>query len=128
MIILILLQAFQNNKVMKQKLLTIVTPNLNGGKFLEDTIKSVLSLKTNDVEYIIVDGKSNDRSVFILNKYKKKIDKIIFQKDNSMYEAINRGFNSANGKYLTWINSDDIYFKNNLLKAGNLMSKKIKLD
>ena len=81
MIILILLQAFQNNnKVMKQKLLTIVTPNLNGGKFLEDTIKSVLSLKTNDVEYIIVDGKSNDRSVFILNKYKKKIDKIIFQK------------------------------------------------
>ena len=71
MIILILLQAFQNNKVMKQKLLTIVTPNLNGGKFLEDTIKSVLSLKTNDVEYIIVDGKSNDRSVFILNKYKK---------------------------------------------------------
>ena len=72
MIILILLQAFQNNKVMKQKLLTIVTPNLNGGKFLEDTIKSVLSLKTNDVEYIIVDGKSNDRSVFILNKYKKK--------------------------------------------------------
>ena len=46
-----------------------------------------------------------------------------------MYEAINRGFNSANGKYLTWINSDDIYFKNNLLKAVNLMSKKkIKLD
>ena len=41
-----------------------------------------------------------------------------------MYEAINRGFNSANGKYLTWINSDDIYFKNNLLKAVNLMSKK----
>ena len=71
MIILILLQAFQNNKVMKQKLLTIVTPNLNGGKFLEDTIKVILSLKTNDVEYIIVDGKSNDRSVFILNKYKK---------------------------------------------------------
>ena len=42
-----------------------------------------------------------------------------------MYEAINRGFNSANGKYLTWINSDDIYFKNNLLKAVNLMSKKL---
>ena len=91
MIILILLQAFQNNKVMKQKLLTIVTPNLNGCEFLEDTIKSVLSQKTNNNEYIIVDGKSNDRSKFILKKYKKKIDKIIFQKDNSMYEAINRG-------------------------------------
>lgn len=124
MIILILLQAFLKNKIMKQKLLTIVTPNLNGGEFLEDTIKSVLSQKTNNIEYIIVDGKSNDRSKFILKKYKKKIDKIIFQKDNSMYEAINRGFNIATGKYLTWINSDDIYFKNSLLRAVNLMSKK----
>ena len=61
MIIPILLQAFRNNKIMKQKLLTIVTPNLNGGEFLEDTIKSVLSQKTNNIEYIIVDGKSNDR-------------------------------------------------------------------
>ena len=42
-----------------------------------------------------------------------------------MYEAINRGFNIANGKFLTWINSDDVYFKNNLLKAVNFMSKKI---
>ena len=83
---------------MKQKLLTVVTPNLNGGKFLEETIRSVLSQKTDDIEYIIVDGKSNDQSLFILNKY-KKIDKIIFEKDNSMYEAINRGFNIANGKF-----------------------------
>lgn len=109
---------------MKQKLLTVVTPNLNGGKFLEETIRSVLSQKTDDIEYIIVDGKSNDQSLFILNKYKKKIDKIIFEKDNSMYEAINRGFNIANGKFLTWINSDDVYFKNNLLRAVNFMSKK----
>ena len=42
---------------MKKKLLTIVTPNLNGGKFLEETIKSVLSQKTDKIEYIIVDGK-----------------------------------------------------------------------
>ena len=51
--------------------MTVVTPNLNGGKFLEETIRSVLSQKTDDIEYIIVDGKSNDQSLFILNKYKK---------------------------------------------------------
>ena len=107
---------------MKKKLLTIVTPNLNGGKFLEETIKSVLSQKTDKIEYIIVDGKSKDRSKFILNKYKKKIDKIIIQKDKSMYEAIARGFNYANGKYLTWINSDDKYYNNCLLKAVKFMN------
>lgn len=105
------------------KLLTIVTPNLNGGKYLEETIKSVVCQKNSLMEYIVVDGMSNDRSRSILNKYKKKIDKIIFQKDNSMYQAINTGFKYSNAKYITWINSDDLYYKNSLFKFVKMMDK-----
>ena len=57
--------------MIKKKLLTIVTPNFNGGKYLEETIKSVLSQKNKFIEYIIVDGLSNDNSKFILKKYEK---------------------------------------------------------
>ncbi len=105
-------------------ILSIVTPNLNGGKYLEKTIKSVLAQKTKFIEYIVIDGQSNDNSKFILNKYKNKIDKIIFKKDKSMYEAIETGFKIAKGKYLTWINSDDLYYKNSLIKSVNIMEKK----
>ena len=59
--------------MIKKKLLTIVTPNLNGGKYLEETIKSVLSQKNKFIEYIIVDGLSNDNSKFILKKYEKRL-------------------------------------------------------
>ncbi len=113
--------------MIKKKLLTIVTPNLNGGKYLEETIKSVLSQKNKFIEYIIVDGLSNDNSKFILKKYEKKIDKLIFKKDSSMYEAINTGFKNSSGKYFTWLNSDDLYHKDCLDKIIKIMEKR-KID
>ncbi len=113
--------------MIKEKLLTIVTPNLNGGKYLEQSIKSVLSQKSKLIEYIIVDGLSNDNSKFILKKYEKKIDKIIFKKDNSMYEAINTGFKFSKGKYLAWLNSDDQYHEGCLKEIIEIMKKK-KID
>ena len=108
--------------MIKEKLLTIVTPNLNGGKYLEQSIKSVLSQKSKLIEYIIVDGLSNDNSKFILKKYEKKIDKIIFKKDNSMYEAINTGFKFSKGKYSPDYkeNPQDNLKKKSINKSSNL--------
>jgi len=83
----------------------------------------VLNQSYKNYEYIVVDGKSNDRTPFILNKYKSKIT-IISEKDNGMYDAIKKGFGLAKGRYFLWINSDDFLVDNNsLLRAYNYLKK-----
>ena len=96
---------------MKKKI-SIITPVFNGEEYLENTIKSVINQSYENIEYIIVDGGSTDRSREIIDRYKDKISKIIFQKDNSMYEAIKKGFDLATGDFFYWINSDDFFLDN----------------
>lgn len=86
---------------------SIVTPVYNGERYLDDTIKSVVNQTYKNIEYIIVDGESNDGTHEIIKKYKNKISKIIIQKDKTMYEALKTGFENATGSYFCWINSDD---------------------
>jgi len=95
------------------KKITIVTPVFNGEKYIEATIKSVINQSYKNLEYIVVDGGSTDNTKNIIEKYKDKIDNIIFQKDNSMYEAIETGFSKSTGEYLHWLNSDDYLLDNN---------------
>ena len=105
------------------KFFSIITPVFNRPKYLEDTIKSILNQKFKNYEYIIVDGKSTDRTLVILNKYKSRI-RIISEKDNGMYDAIKKGFAVAKGKYFMWINSDDFLIDNySLLRAYNYLRK-----
>ena len=59
--------------------ISIITPVFNGAKYIETTIKSILSQTYNNIEYIVVDGGSTDGTKEIIEKYKNKIDKIIFQ-------------------------------------------------
>jgi len=96
---------------MKKKI-SIITPVFNGEKYLEETIKSVITQNYENIEYIIVDGGSTDKSRDIIEKYRDKISKVIFQSDHSMYEAIETGFNNASGEYYYWINSDDFFLDN----------------
>jgi glycosyltransferase involved in cell wall biosynthesis len=102
---------------------SIVTPTYNSGKYLTETIKSVISQKGNfEIEYIIVDGESNDNTINIVKKYDELIKnnqiqincnkvkiKWVSEKDNGMYDAINKGFSMATGDIFAWLNSDDIY-------------------
>ena len=94
---------------------SIVTPVYNGEKYLEQTIKSVIGQTITDYEYIIVDNLSKDNSRKIIERYSSKIDKIIFEKDEGMYDALNKGFSNCKGKYLYWINSDDYLFNKDVL-------------
>jgi glycosyltransferase involved in cell wall biosynthesis len=86
---------------------SIITPVLNGEKFIEQAIQSIINQTYDNIEYIVVDGESSDRTLDVINKYKQKISKVIVHKDKTMYEALLRGFNNANGEYFCWINSDD---------------------
>ena len=102
--------------IQQNQKLSIVTPNLNGGKYIEQTIKSVINQKNIDIEYIIIDGGSTDNSHAIIKKYLKHIKYFRIKKDKNMYEAVKYGFSLASGNILTWINSDDFYYKNCLSK------------
>ena len=96
---------------------SIITPNLNSGIHLEQTILSVLNQTYKNIEYIIVDGGSTDGSKKIIEKYKNKISKVIIEKDENMYQAINKGIKIANGDIISWLNSDDLYFPNAIENA-----------
>lgn len=96
-------------------LVTITTVTYNSEKTLEQTIESVLHQTYSNVEYILVDGFSNDRTIAIAKSYeddfrqKGYLYKIISEKDNGMYDAINKGISLAHGEIIGNINSDDWY-------------------
>ena len=100
--------------------ITIVTPSLNQGQFLEETIRSVLLQKYPNLEYIIIDGGSSDNSLEIIKKYSQWITYWTSEPDSGQSEAINKGFKMATGDILAWLNSDDLYKNGALKKIGKL--------
>lgn len=87
--------------------LSIITINYNNATDLECTIKSVISNKTTEVEYIVIDGGSVDTSVDIIHRYQDGIDKWISEQDKGIYNAMNKGIQMASGEYLMFVNSGD---------------------
>lgn len=89
--------------------ITIVTPNFNGGTYLEQTIQSVLSQEYPNLEYIIIDGGSTDDSVAIIKKYESQLAYWVSEPDKGLYDAVQKGFEKSTGEIMAWINSDDLY-------------------
>lgn len=87
--------------------ISIVTPSLNQGKFIAETIESVIAQQYPNLEFIIVDGGSTDETLTIIEKYKDFVDIIISEPDRGQSDAINKGFARATGEIFTWLNSDD---------------------
>ncbi|MEO3404312.1 glycosyltransferase family 2 protein [Mucilaginibacter sp. CAU 1740] len=91
--------------------LTIVTPSYNQAGFLEQTIRAVLLQNYPNLEYIVMDGGSNDGSLQIIEKYAPWISYHQHEKDRGQSHAINMGFSLSSGDYHAWINSDDYYLE-----------------
>lgn len=89
---------------------SVITPSYNQGKYLEETIQSVLNQTYPNIEYIVIDGGSTDNSVDIIKKYEQNITYWISEKDKGQADAINKGFLKATGDLVCWINSDDILY------------------
>ena len=100
-----------------EKKISIITVVFNGEKFIEKTIKSVLSQTYQNIEYIIIDGGSTDGTVDIIKKYGSKIDLWKSEKDNGIYDAMNKGISLATGEVISLINSDDYYYRNKTIET-----------
>ena len=88
---------------------SIITVCLNSEKTVINTLKSVLSQNYKNIEHIIIDGGSTDKTLSILKKYPFKNKKIIIKKNSTIYEAMNEGIKNSKGELISILNSDDFY-------------------
>ena len=96
----------------KNPKISIITVCKNSGLTLEETIKSVVVQKYNNIEYIVIDGKSNDNTALIIEKYKQHINSNVTEIDKGIYDAFNKGLNLATGDLIGFVNSDDVLTEN----------------
>ena len=126
---------------------SIITVTKNSEPFLAETIKSVIDQTYPLIEYIIIDGASTDNTLNIVKQFSFAISNFLSEKDQGMYDAINKGLKLATGDYILILNSDDLltendtiekvvkeigmnkldYYHGNMIKSKDNMFKKVKL-
>lgn len=100
----------------KKPKVSIITVCYNSEKYIERAIKSVLAQSYGNKEYIIVDGGSKDNTLNIARKYKNKINVIISEPDNGIFDAMNKGIGLASGEIIYFLNSDDRFYDYNVME------------
>jgi glycosyltransferase involved in cell wall biosynthesis len=105
--------------------ISVITPNYNGARFLEECIESVAIQRKDgvDVEYIVADGGSTDGSLEILKKRAGDVSVLITEKDTGPANAINKGLKRASGEILCWLNADDKYYAGTLKRISETMAR-----
>tara|TARA_B100000674_G_C37694512_1_gene847591 strand:+ start:143 stop:880 length:738 start_codon:yes stop_codon:yes gene_type:complete len=107
----------------KKIFFSIITPVLNNPD-IENVFKCLNNQTYKNFEHIVVDGGSKRKTLNILKKNKKKISKLIIEKDESLYEAINKGIRISKGNVIGILNSDDVYYSGTLKLVRNYFKKK----
>jgi len=96
--------------------ISIITVCYNSAMTIEKTILSVANQTYKHIEYIIVDGKSKDATLFIIKKHEDKICKWVSESDKGLYDAMNKGINLATGDLIGILNSDDTFASNTIIE------------
>ena len=102
---------------------SIITPNYNGARFLEECVRSVHAQRGAgvEVEHIVIDGGSRDESLEVLQPYRGGITHLVSEPDRGAASAINKGLRLATGDVIGWLNSDDRYFPGALARVATVM-------
>ena len=103
--------------------LSIITITLNNVKTIEQTIKSVIDQNYSNLDYIVIDGGSNDGTLEILDKYKDKFSYFKSSPDKGVYDAMNKGILQAKGDFVGFVNGGDFLYKNTLNDISNKILK-----
>ena len=108
-----------------QPTFSVITVVRNGEDIIENTILSVINQNYLNLEYIIIDGNSTDRTIDIIQKYEDKITFWISEPDMGIYDAMNKGISKAKGKFVNFMNAGDIFFDSYIcqLVAEKIMIK-----
>lgn len=101
---------------MNEPVLSVITVVFNNAKDVERTILSVLNQTYSNIEYIIIDGKSTDGTIEIIEKYCSRIAVFISEKDAGIYDAMNKGLSKATGDYIIFMNSGDEFYEKDTVK------------
>jgi glycosyltransferase involved in cell wall biosynthesis len=107
---------------------SIVTISFNQSSFIERAILSVLDQDYHEIEYILIDAGSSDGSREIIEKYRDRITKIIYEKDKGPADGLNKGFSYATGKLFAFLNADDEYLPGAITRIVNIFSKENEVD
>lgn len=99
---------FDKSNEMNLKI-TVITPSYNQGKYIGETIESVLSQGVDDVEYLVFDAGSSDETLSVLGSFGDRL-KWVSEPDHGQADAVNKGLRAARGDIIGWLNSDDIYY------------------
>lgn len=136
-------QPGYNYRYVINMIISVVTPSYNQGKYIEETIRSVLSQEGDFfIDYVIMDGGSTDESKDVIEKYDQILKRgewdircrgieyrWVSQKDNGQVDAIIKGLHTAHGDIYCWLNSDDIYYNNEVFsKVASLFRETHTLD
>jgi len=107
---------------------SIVTPSLNQGEYIRNTIESVLSQDYSRVEYIVIDGGSTDNTLDIIKEYDRELSYWVSEADSGQAQAINKGFTHATGDVFSWLNSDDYYQVETLSRVAEYFESNLDTD
>lgn len=99
----------------EKPLVSIITVVFNGEKYLEETIQSVIKQTYDNIEYIVIDGGSTDRTIDIINKYDDRIDYWVSEPDRGIYDAMNKGITLVSGEWINFMNSGDQFYQEDTL-------------
>lgn len=106
------------------RLVSIVTPSFNQGRFLEQTILSVLNQTYPHIEYLVLDGGSTDQSVGIIKKHESKLAYWHSREDRGFADAVSQGFQRSTGEILAYLNSDDLLAPDAVEKAVEALNQR----
>lgn len=102
---------------MDDVILSVVIPSYNSETYIGECLSSLREEKCSEVEYILIDGGSTDKTMAIVEGYRDMFSIIVSEPDTGQSDAFNKGYRKAKGRYITWLNSDDMFCAGSLAKV-----------